>query len=512
MPPNPETKIDSSPETVRILDEIEKQFELDDTKLHAILDRFIEEFDYGLSNYGHPMAMIPTFVTGVPTGEEVGTFLALDLGGTNLRVCEVKLESKHKFTLRQQKYQVSDSLKTGDAKILFDFLADSVSAFLTSIDSQIEGGDYLPLGFTFSFPVEQTALDQGTLLTWTKGFSATGAQGKDVVRMLQDAFDRKRLHVKCVALVNDTVGTLLSRSYLVGGCLVGCIYGTGTNAAYLDEVSAFRKLPVDARAEGGKMVVNTEWGAFDNARNVLPFTEYDNKLDRESINPRKQAFEKLISGMYQGEIIRNIIRMIYYFNLLIRPPNSSPGYSTPSLNAHYGFDTALMSDIERDPDHSPEFFTRARKVFTHGLGFAEDFEFSDTDFSIVRWACRIVATRAAKLSGIGLAAIVKKTNAPEKTNGDIHVGVDGSVAEHYPQFEERARVALTTVLGKEVEQRIKIGLAKDGSGVGAALCALQATKDKASQPALTQSRPLQAPKVDGQDAPKPGERGLPASN
>ena len=60
------------------------------------------------------------------------------------------------------------------------------------------------------------------------------------------------------------MGTLLSRSYLVGDCLLGCIYGTGTNAAYLEDVSTFKKLPSEIQEEGGKMVVNTEWGAFDN--------------------------------------------------------------------------------------------------------------------------------------------------------------------------------------------------------------------------------------------------------
>ena len=51
--------------------------------------------------------------------------------------------------------------------------------------------------------MEQTALDRGTLLTWTKGFSAKNAVGNDVVKLLQDAFDRKHLHVKCTALMND---------------------------------------------------------------------------------------------------------------------------------------------------------------------------------------------------------------------------------------------------------------------------------------------------------------------
>jgi hexokinase len=130
------------------------------------------------------------------------------------------------FHLRQKKYRVSEQLKTGEVTKLFDYLADSVDAFLSSPDSPVTAGipvslsphpsapstpgirtpaplDVTHLGLTFSFPVDQTALDSGKLLTWTKGFSATGAIGKDIVKLLQDAFDRKHMHVKCVALVND---------------------------------------------------------------------------------------------------------------------------------------------------------------------------------------------------------------------------------------------------------------------------------------------------------------------
>lgn len=62
---------------------------------------------------------------------------------------------------------------------------------------------------------------------------------------------------------------MLSRAYGVGDCLVGCIYGTGTNAAYVDDIETFTKLPEEVRKRGGKMIANTEWGAFDNE--VPPF-------------------------------------------------------------------------------------------------------------------------------------------------------------------------------------------------------------------------------------------------
>ncbi len=72
MPPFSKDGVNIPQETLRTLDKIGAQFELDDGKLHEILNHFVEGFDYGLAHYGHPLAMIPTFVTGVPSGQEVG--------------------------------------------------------------------------------------------------------------------------------------------------------------------------------------------------------------------------------------------------------------------------------------------------------------------------------------------------------------------------------------------------------------------------------------------------------
>lgn len=54
----------------------------------------------------------------------------------------------------------------------------------------------------------------------------------------------------------------------------------------------------------GEMIINIEWGAFDNEKVVLPFSEYDEQLDRATENPGKQLFEKMISGLYLGEVAR----------------------------------------------------------------------------------------------------------------------------------------------------------------------------------------------------------------
>lgn len=68
------------------------------------------------------------------------------------------------------------------------------------------------------------------------------------------------------------MGTLLSRSYQSGPALIGAIFGTGTNGAYIDKTRTIKKLGeekiTDAEQGGDEagnyMVVNTEWGAMDN--------------------------------------------------------------------------------------------------------------------------------------------------------------------------------------------------------------------------------------------------------
>ena len=54
------------------LDALTQQFELSQDKLRSITSQFIADFALGLGAYNHPMAMIPTFVTDVPNGTEVG--------------------------------------------------------------------------------------------------------------------------------------------------------------------------------------------------------------------------------------------------------------------------------------------------------------------------------------------------------------------------------------------------------------------------------------------------------
>jgi hexokinase len=59
---------------------------------------------------------------------------------------------------------------------LFDFIAAALAKFVGTEgeDFQLPEGRQRELGFTFSFPVNQTSISSGTLIKWTKGFSING--------------------------------------------------------------------------------------------------------------------------------------------------------------------------------------------------------------------------------------------------------------------------------------------------------------------------------------------------
>ncbi|KAI8333944.1 hypothetical protein BC941DRAFT_462443 [Chlamydoabsidia padenii] len=439
-----------------IFQQLTQELEVSTDRIRTIVKQFNEEMDKGLDHEGATVPMIPSFVTGRPAGTEIGRYLALDLGGTNLRVCEFELKGQGQYSVHQQKYVISDQLKTGEMRHLCDYIADCVDNFISERGAEYMD-DALQLGFTFSFPVLQTGINRGTLMHWTKGFNCTGAVGKDVVVMLQDAFLRKNVNVHIAAIVNDTVGTLMAHTYLHPETTIGVILGTGTNACYYEKQAGIKKWKSADIFED--MVVNMEWGAFDNERRVLPLTPYDNKLDRESINPRQQIFEKMISGMYLGEIVRNaILNLVDQWMLF-------DGQSSPELNRQWGFETAYMTTILADD--SPALAC-TQHVLQDILAIPSS---NSQDRQVVRMICQLVARRAARLSAAGIAAILSHT-------GDINrpsvVAIDGSVYEFLPGFEDNMMVTLKELFGDSIQERVKFALAKDGSGFGAAIVAMVA--------------------------------------
>jgi hexokinase len=115
----------------------------------------------------------------------------------------VTLKGGGKFSVESSKHKVSQELMQGPGEALFSFFADKIKEM---VPEAVGAPAPMPLGFTFSFPVEQSSINVGSLVRWTKGFTCSGVEGEDVVALLQKALEAVGINVRVEALVNDTPG------------------------------------------------------------------------------------------------------------------------------------------------------------------------------------------------------------------------------------------------------------------------------------------------------------------
>lgn len=172
------------------------QFKVSRESLEQMILEMDKDFNKGLSDSSSvrsesPIKMIPTFVRAVPDGSEEGDFFALDLGGTNFRVLLVKIHCGN-AKMSHSTYPIAPDMMTGSADMLFGYIAECLAKFAK--EQLGEGTKKIAtVGFTFSFPVDQTSLVSGKLIRWTKGYDVKGAEGNDIVKLLKAAIAKRNV-------------------------------------------------------------------------------------------------------------------------------------------------------------------------------------------------------------------------------------------------------------------------------------------------------------------------------
>ncbi|KAK3095458.1 hypothetical protein FSP39_014927 [Pinctada imbricata] len=431
------------------VENVVRPFIVKDEDYKKLMGVMLEQFENGLgkdTNSTAKVKMFPTYVRDVPDGSEEGDILALDLGGTNFRVLLISLNGQE-VKMESKIYVIPQQIMLGSGTQLFDHIAECIYKFMK--DHKLMDKK-LPLGFTFSFPCKQIGLDKAILAQWTKGFKCEGVEGEDVVRLLHEAIQRRGdIDVECLAVINDTVGALMSCAHEDRNCAIGLILGTGTNACYIEKTENVGLWDGD-NDEPHQVMINTEWGALGDD-GCLDFikTEYDRQVDKHSINPGRQVYEKMISGMYMGEIVRLVLEKLRKNNLIFQ------GQESEELKSRGRFYTKYVSEIESDEEDN---FTNTKQIFKE-LGFEK---VSDEDCRIAQHVCSLVSTRAAYLASAGIAVLLNKMGRPEVT-----VGVDGSLYRFHPHFHDLMVEKITHLVNPGI--KFKLMLSNDGSGKGAAI-------------------------------------------
>jgi|GEM_PF-2974685 len=269
-------------------------------------------------------ALVPTFAQPIDRSKlKDGIAIGLDIGGTNFRVRVVEIKNGVVTDLLfTQPIKILENVKTaGSSQEFFKFYTDEIVKALQSkpeVLARIKAEEQrlkeanekpeIPVGFTFSFEVDQTSLTEGTVKRLSKGFVVNDLMGKDAVRELQTSIssvvnETLGVNLQVKALLNDTTATALAADRGV----IGLILGTGYNIAVFLPKSIVRKIfekrglnPDDAQ----DMFINLEAG---NTGAQGWINEYranaDRLVDLASENKGDHLFEKMVAGAYLGQII-----------------------------------------------------------------------------------------------------------------------------------------------------------------------------------------------------------------
>ena len=255
---------------------------------------------------------------------------------------------------------------------------------------------------------------------------------------------------------------MIASAYNDPETIVGAIFGTGCNGAYMEDVGSIPKLTKNSSVQdidpSTPMAINCEYGAFDNAHRVLPRTKYDVQVDDESPRPGEQSFEKMCAGLYLGETFRLVMVEMAEKGMLFH------GQDGGKLRTPYVLDTGFLSSVENDDSHGLE---KAKEAFKEVLKL----DLQTEELIFAHRLAQTIGIRGARLCTVGVAAICRK-----KGISTGHVAADGSVANKHPRFKQRWAKALGEVLdwengGGNRDDPISITSAEDGSGIGAAVIA-----------------------------------------
>ncbi|KAH7677168.1 Hexokinase protein [Dioscorea alata] len=455
---------------VAVLKEFEEGCATPVSRLRQVVDAMAVEMHAGLaSDGGSKLRMLLTFVDALPNGDEKGTYYALHLGGANFRVLKVELGGTRSAIMKHQdEYQlIPQDLVTSTIEGLFDFLAMTLKR-LVEKDGEGSGQSddtIKELGFTFPFPLKQLSISSGTLVKWTKEFAIEDANGKDVAQCLHEALIKSGLEMRVAALVNDTVGTLALGHYEDEDTVAAVIIGTGTNACYVERTDAIIKCQ-GLLTNSDEMVINMEWGNFWSSH--LPRTPYDFDLDDDSPNQYDQGFEKMISGMYLGDIVRRVL-------LRMSQQSDIFGECAHLLSTPFILSTPLMASMHEDS--TPDLKVVERILL-------DEFKLPNVSLKarrLVVRVCDVVTQRAARLAAAGIVGILKKIGrdgsggvASGRVRGKPKrtvVAIEGALYVSYSSFKEYLNEAVAEILGEEVAPNVVLRVTEDGSGVGAALLA-----------------------------------------
>jgi len=441
-------------------------FHYDSLDPAALVKEILIDMERGLEGLGSSLPMIPSYIMPVSGVRPGKTVLALDAGGTNLRVGRVQFDGDGRAIAEgTQKHPMPGTKGRIGATQFFDAIADAALPVLGDA-SGVDG-----IGFTFSYHMDIQPDADGILLAFSKEVDAPDVIGKSIGAGLREALARKGcVYDGPIVMLNDTAATLLSGLATIppngtegaarnandaGGPVIGFILGTGFNTAYPE--TSIPKIGFDSK--DAPQIVVCETGTFS-LRYRGPM---DREFDATTQHPGTYTLEKATSGAYLGPLTAHILKQAVR-DKVVCFRKSDEFLAMPRL------DTRTLNEFCCDP-FAPEGLPGCGPL---GSLFAPD----ETDaVASVQYLSSIVAERGAMFAASVLAATVKRMQAGDETgvyrpNAPVRIAVEGTTYMAYKGMRRSLESWLHTLLVREKPRSYVVAPVEQASLFGAAVAAI----------------------------------------
>ncbi len=391
---------------------------------------FYSEMEKGLlKDNASSLAMLPTYLAGVSKPPRNSTALAIDLGGTNIRVALVHFDGGGRASFEDFRRFLMPT-RSIEKDEFFDEIAGYVAYAVEKCDK---------IGFCFSYPIDIMPDKDARLICFGKKIKVKGAEGVLIGRELKAALLRRGISVdKQVIMLNDSpallLGGIAGYGYGEEG-FAGFILGTGLNTCYFEKTSNIGKLR--GTFNEPEMLINMESGQYSGIKQ----SRADMAVDLKSGTPGEKCLEKMVSGAYLLDVFTETLKI---------------------ANSEGIVPDELISKVEQD-----------------GLSFGEINQFCENPRGSSLYSLTgkpeelnelftLIYDRTAKLCAISLAALASKA----AKNGAVNIFADGSTYYKNAPLKNRINDYIDKYIVRKMGIDVRILGFDDAVMTGTAIAAL----------------------------------------
>ncbi len=401
---------------------------------------FISDMKYGLEGKRSSLLMIPSYLSADGQAAEGKTAIAVDIGGTNLRIALTEYSNGSIHVLESSESPVPGLKNEITRDTFFNEIADRLLPVIHRSNR---------IGVCFSHAAEILPNRDGRLISFSKEISVLGAEGMEITKELSKTLWRRGCREKkSYVLLNDTTAVLLGGAAISSGqsydCYIGFVLGTGKNLCYIEKTAEIQKLGGDYPFD--TMIVNTESGYFTR----VPSGVIDREFDSMTSNPGTHTLEKMTSGRYLGQLILLTLKKAAADGLL----SAGAGASILALdNLTLPDISAFLADI-----HSRNALSAQCKT--------------ESDSKILYTLAGRLVERGAKLSVVSVAAVMEKTDKGRRRENPVCIVTEGSTFHKLFSFKEHFGDYIRRYVNEKQKRYCKVEQVENATLLGSSFAAL----------------------------------------